>query len=86
MYYNSKGECYSGEWLKGKRNGEGKQTYGGRPVDGYGGDVYQGDWSGDKRCGHGVLTLANGDVFEGEWHDDKKHGKGVFTYKSRRKR
>ena len=86
VYYNAKGECFNGDWLRGKRHGKGRQTYGGRPVDGYGGDVYQGDWMDDKRCGYGVMTYANGDLFEGEWLDDKKHGKGFYTYRQKQKR
>ena len=29
-FFNAKGEFYQGEWLAGKRNGKGRQTYGGR--------------------------------------------------------
>ena len=86
VFYNEKGECYNGEWKHGMRHGKGRQTYGGRPVDGFGGDVYEGDWQDDKRCGRGTLNKANGDIFEGSWLNDKKHGDGVYTYRVKKKR
>ena len=85
-FYNDKGECYAGEWCEGMREGKGRQTYGGRPVDGYGGDVYEGEWQRDKRSGKGTLFLGNGDVFEGCWLDDLKHGPGTFFYTSKGRR
>jgi hypothetical protein len=51
----------------GKRHGKGRQTYGGRPPDGFGGDIYEGDWVRDMREGKGTLSLANGDVYQGDW-------------------
>lgn len=79
-FYNDRGECYVGEWLDGLREGKGKQTYGGRAVDGYGGDVYEGEWKQDQRSGKGTLFMANEDVYEGEWLNDLKHGKGTYFY------
>jgi len=43
-FFNKKGEFFQGEWRQGKRYGKGRQTYGGRPPDGFGGDIYEGDW------------------------------------------
>jgi hypothetical protein len=80
--YNAKGERYEGEWLMNQRHGKGKQIYGGRVPDGFGGDLYDGDWVHDKRSGEGTYFYANGDVYRGGWLDDEKHGEGVFFYEA----
>ena len=80
VFWSKTGDRYEGEWLQGRRHGQGRQTYGGRFPDGFGGDVYEGDWVQDKRDGHGVMQMANGDCFEGEWAGDLKHGRGTFFY------
>ena len=48
---------YEGEYLAGKRNGQGKLTWAG--------GVYEGEWLDDKRNGQGKLTCKC------EWSDDK---------------
>lgn len=58
VLYNEYGEKYEGCFENGKRHGRGRQTYGGRPIDGFGGDVYDGEWAGGMREGHGVLQLG----------------------------
>lgn len=86
VFYNAKGERYEGEWLNGRRHGKGKQTYGGRIPDGFGGDLYDGEWQNDKRSGEGTYFYANGDVFKGGWLDDAKHGEGTYFYEKTGKR
>lgn len=80
------GEPYEGSFQDGLRHGQGRQVYGGRPLDGWGGDVYEGDWFEDKRSGRGTLTLGNGDVYEGSWQADLKHGEGTYYYMAKNKR
>eukprot|EP00242_Pyramimonas_sp_CCMP2087_P004283 CAMPEP_0198197278 /NCGR_PEP_ID=MMETSP1445-20131203/883_1 /TAXON_ID=36898 /ORGANISM="Pyramimonas sp., Strain CCMP2087" /LENGTH=250 /DNA_ID=CAMNT_0043866515 /DNA_START=87 /DNA_END=839 /DNA_ORIENTATION=- len=85
-HFNKQGDFYQGEWKMGKRHGKGRQTYGGRPPDGFGGDIYEGDWVRDMREGKGTLSLANGDVYQGDWKDNLKHGPGTFFYEKSQKR
>ena len=58
VIWSKTGDRYEGEWQEGKRNGKGRQTYGGRFPDGFGGDVYEGDWLHDKRHGQGVFQAS----------------------------
>lgn len=51
------GDFYSGEWKKGKPDGQGKMTF----ADG---TVYEGQWSDGKIAGNGILTDESG-TFEG---------------------
>lgn len=47
--FESNGDSYEGDWVNGRRHGRGRAVYGGRPVDGFGGDVYEGHWEDDVR-------------------------------------
>lgn len=58
VLYNEYGEKYEGCFEDGKRHGRGRQTYGGRPIDGFGGDVYDGEWAAGMREGYGVLQMG----------------------------
>jgi hypothetical protein len=55
---------YEGEWLDGKKNGQGKYTCTG--------DFYEGGYIDDKRNGQGKYMFASGDVYEGGCKDDKR--------------
>lgn len=55
IFWSKNGDRYEGEWVGGKRNGKGRQTYGGRFPDGFGGDLYEGEWLNDKRHGLGFF-------------------------------
>jgi hypothetical protein len=76
---HAKGEFYQGEWLAGKRNGKGRQTYGGRPVRAHhsrvaglgsppvssGSSLTSGVWACVQPDGFG------GDIYEGDWADNQ---------------
>lgn len=49
IFYDDNGSFYEGEWWDGKRHGRGRAVYGGREVDGSGGDAYEGNWENDFR-------------------------------------
>lgn len=49
LFYDDAGNSYDGEWQAGLRHGRGKSVAGGRPTDGFGGDVYEGGWQQDLR-------------------------------------
>lgn len=50
LFYDDDGNLYEGEWIQGKRHGQGRAVYGGRAIDAFGGDVYEGHWENDLRC------------------------------------
>ena len=86
VFYDDGGDRYEGEWRAGLRHGRGRQSYGGRPSDGFGADVYEGQWVDGERSGKGTLTLASGDVYTGHWQHDVKHGQGSYVYLTKGKR
>ena len=49
VFFGEEGELYEGDFKNGKRCGRGKQTIGGRAVDGFGGTVYEGEWMDDAK-------------------------------------
>ncbi|CAD8074541.1 unnamed protein product [Paramecium primaurelia] len=67
------GAQYEGEWLEGKRDGYGKQSW----PDG---SIYEGEWKEDKSCGKGKLIHADGDVYDGDWVDDAANGLGTYVH------
>lgn len=42
--FDETGDTYEGEYIDGMKQGRGRAVYGGRPVDGFGGDVYEGSF------------------------------------------
>ncbi|XP_078032745.1 uncharacterized protein LOC144467703 [Augochlora pura] len=87
---------YTGQWLKGRRNGKGYARYqdnssydGDWVMDrmcGYGlriysdGSRYMGQWKYGLRNGTGTMVWANGDVYRGEWKHGSMNGYGVFVW------
>jgi hypothetical protein len=61
MFSNGK---YSGNWIKGKRTGQGKYEW-------HSGDFYEGGFRKGKLHGYGKLKFKEGDFEEGEWHKGK---------------
>ena len=66
------GSAYVGEWLSGKRHGQGIFTFSS-------GDVYEGRWAMDKFEGHGKYTSKEG-TYEGNNHAGSWCGKGEFRW------
>ena len=64
------GDKYVGEYMDGKRNGQGTYTY----PDGA---KYVGEFKDSKRNGQGTYTFANGNKYVGEYMDDKRNGQGT---------
>lgn len=48
-FFCDNGDTYEGEWHNGRRHGKGRAVYGGRPIDGFGGDVYEGYFEDDVK-------------------------------------
>ena len=63
---------YVGNWVKGKRDGQGKCT----AADGI---TYEGGWKNDLRDGHGTLRSPEGSSYVGDWKNDKYDGQGELT-------
>mmetsp|Transcript_45779 Transcript_45779/g.71735 ORF Transcript_45779/g.71735 Transcript_45779/m.71735 type:complete len:550 (-) Transcript_45779:23-1672(-) len=89
------GEEYSGEWLKGKRHGQGELFSDGLHYDGEwvhgrrhgqayclfrNGDMYEGQFEDDLMQGAGRMVLINGCQYEGSWAAGKMHGEGKMMY------
>lgn len=69
---------YVGEWVKGKRHGQGEFT----SAHGY---TYKGGWKDGMKAGTGVestLPPGNSGTFVGDFFRDLKHGTGVMRYDS----
>ena len=60
---------YTGDWLAGKRHGEGIYT---KPD----GTEYVGEWKEGRRDGWGCLFHPCGEMYEGEWRAGRMHGGG----------
>ena len=52
------GDVYEGEFVKGKRQGEGTYIFSD-------GEKYSGQWFQDQQHGRGVFTFKNGNVYDG---------------------
>jgi hypothetical protein len=61
-----------GDWVRGKRTGNGKHTN-------KNGSSYEGAFVEGKAHGRGVKTWANGQCYTGQWESNKQHGEGVLT-------
>jgi len=47
--FEDNGDTYEGDFLYGQKHGRGRAVYGGRPIDGFGGDVYEGHFENDLK-------------------------------------
>jgi hypothetical protein len=86
---------YDGEYLHGKKHGEGRKFYNNGVYQGrwendekvFGimeyndGKTYMGEWCNDKCDGLGLLLYNDGCRYEGYWKNGKKHGEGTFYHK-----
>ena len=73
IYLASNGEYYDGEFVNGKKEGEGKLIY-------VNGNQYQGSFLGGLPDGKGKLTQTNNDIYEGDWKNGKIMGQGERVY------
>jgi len=71
----SSGASYEGEWVSGKRSGQGKGVSSN-------GNKYVGAWLNDIFHGQGVLTFTTGDEYKGNFLNGFFSGKGVYTWAS----
>ncbi|KAJ0251246.1 Uncharacterized protein HA466_0136060 [Hirschfeldia incana] len=70
-YYSMKGK-YEGDWVDGKYDGFGVETWAK-------GSRYRGQYRQGMRHGGGIYRFYTGDVYAGEWSNGQSHGFGVYT-------
>ncbi len=71
MYSSDGIELYEGEFMNGKKHGQGRYR-----TNLY---VYEGGWKNDKQHGQGTINHIDGDKYSGGWMDGVFHGRGIFT-------
>jgi len=69
----STNQIYRGQWLEGKRHGQG-ELY--EPD----GSAYKGYWKNDLKHGKGKYIWSDGRVYTGDWKDDRMWGKGTLVW------
>jgi len=67
----SNGTEYTGDWVNGVRQGQGKMKYDN--------GVYEGEWQNDQKNGRGTYIWNDGKKYEGTYVDDVRSGEGIFT-------
>ena len=73
-------EIYEGEFLNGKREGEGILNY--TSDSEFYGNSYQGKFLNDRYHGEGIYKYVTGDYYEGNFRMGRFDGFGIFYYKS----
>jgi len=74
-YTFTSGARYEGDWLRGMRDGMGKQVWND-------GTEYIGEWMRGRAHGKGRLLHSDGDVYTGLWVNGRAHGLGVFEFQN----
>lgn len=69
----SKGDQYSGYFIKGKKEGNGKYTWDN-------GEIYAGSWKNDCMHGFGTYTFKNKDKYIGNWGKNMMNGYGTYKF------
>ena len=67
------GDVYTGEFLDGKKHGQGVLTTKSNRM-------YKGGWKNDVPHGAGINSFPNGKTYEGEYKDGKPIGEGKWIY------
>eukprot|EP01034_Spumella_vulgaris_P027081 gene27081-33753_t len=71
--YYTQYDKYKGDYLNGKRSGQGTYQYSN-------GDVYEGSWLHGVSHGLGCMRWIDGGVYSGEYRKDQLHGQGKMVY------
>lgn len=67
---------YTGQFLNGLREGNGKITL-------TNGNAYDGQFSRNRMQGEGTMVYSNGDKYIGTWQNDQMHGRGKYYFKTK---
>ncbi|KAG8042876.1 hypothetical protein GUJ93_ZPchr0009g2048 [Zizania palustris] len=73
--FYSNGDCYEGEFHKGRCNGSGVYNF-------FGKGKYEGDWVDGKYDGYGIESWARGSRYRGQYRQGLRHGHGVYRFYS----
>jgi hypothetical protein len=73
--FYSNGDCYEGEFHKGRCNGAGVYNF-------FGKGKYEGDWVDGKYDGYGIESWARGSRYRGQYRQGLRHGHGVYRFYS----
>ena len=65
-------EYYAGEWVHGKREGNGTEVAASHS--------YTGQWLADKRNGYGRLAYTSGHIYTGYFQNNRYNGQGKMEY------
>lgn len=60
-------QCYTGQWVDGKRHGDGRHHFSSRSADPSAGDYYDGEWKEGVMHGKARYVDAGGEEHEGVW-------------------
>lgn len=78
-YIYRNGNTYTGNFIQGKKSGQGKLDY----VNSKTKETewfYEGEWKEDKKHGFGTLEWKNGSKFQGFFKEDQRTGHGQMTW------
>jgi hypothetical protein len=78
-WYNHNGtihSVYEGEFVDGKKNGHGKNTFHTHPVF----KEYEGEFEDGEMHGKGTMMMTNEDVYVGDFQRNLMHGTGTMTF------
>jgi hypothetical protein len=73
--FYSNGDCYEGEFHRGRCNGSGVYNF-------FGKGKYEGDWVDGKYDGYGIESWARGSRYRGQYRQGLRHGFGVYRFYS----
>ncbi|GHU12595.1 hypothetical protein FACS189449_06550 [Alphaproteobacteria bacterium] len=79
-YYNGAGQKndkYTGDYVDGRRQGKGKQTYNEKNDEWV---SYDGEWDNDRWHGNGTLIFRNGEKYTGNFVTGEMCGTGKYTF------
>ncbi len=71
---------YEGDWINGKKLGNGKLIFKNNNIL----FEYEGEWNNDKKNGYGVEKIINNcyiEKYSGNWKNDVKDGTGILEIK-----
>ncbi|WP_020603045.1 hypothetical protein [Spirosoma spitsbergense] len=79
LYWQAQDQTYEGSFVGGKRQGQGKCTFGPRALRGSGIDSYDGRWQNDGFVS-GKIAFVDGRVYNGPWAEQPHGANGTMVY------
>lgn len=79
LRHEPSGVSYVGNWLNGKKHGQGRMDY-----DADGRSFYEGDWHDNLKHGWGIRQYESGNIYEGMWYKHQRQGEGKMIWRDRK--